>query len=143
MNYTFGLGITLFNAVILVILISSYLYHKKQIKLYENEDSDLDYDGLESLYKSGEISFSNAVRKLISVYISKIARPFHFWMYHIISFLVVANFFAFITGILGYFIYLIDSPDLMLFARLSDRTIMCFSFIGLSVMGRLIFKKKP
>lgn len=141
MNLTFGVSVTLLNAVIMVILVYSYIYHRLQIKALENDEVELDFAALEMSYKASEITFIGAIKTALYIVLSKMAIKFHIWMFYITSSLLAANTFAFIIGIFGYFIYKIDSPDLMLFGRLSDRYLMCLAFIGLSLLGRSIFRK--
>jgi len=140
MNYTFGLSVTLFNIFILIVLITSYIYHRLQIKNIESDEKDLDYIKLEDDYAAGLISLIEIVKLAVKNKLDNIAKMFHVWMFYITGFLLAANTFAFITGIFSYFIYKIESPDVMLFGRVSDRYTMLLAYIGLAILGR-IFKR--
>lgn len=65
---------------------------------------------------------------------------FHNFLFYVTGVLLLANSFAFITALYGYFVIGLESPDFILFGRLADRYSMFLAYIGLRIMGGRLFK---
>ena len=62
----------------------------------------------------------------------KLDKNFHTVMLLLCTCLLLANTFAFITSVYSYFIYRIETPEVITFGRFADRYCMFFGYITLN-----------
>ena len=62
----------------------------------------------------------------------KLDKNFHSIMLMLCTLLLLANTFAMITGIYAYFVYNVDTPELLTFGRFADRYCMMFAYVILN-----------